>query len=561
MKLVNISKIVLLSGVLAFGSCVPKMPTENVKIKIDTDKLLPYNFSMQFINESNGQAIIDKEVKIEISGKDADKIYELSGTKSFKVVNGFINLAIKTASTPSEANPLEFVITATADGYLATTVKLNYTEAESRTFDIAMISLANLPASISKTSTTVSNSGDGLSSDLTVTPAKVSTVNTGMSITIPAGTKFLDASGNTLSGNFDVNVYYFSPESDALQYTPQGDENGEITVKYKNNQSATYLSTDAACAYIEITSSNSFVASFSQPATISMDVHKELVNLESGNSIVAGDSLEFISRTIAGPEWNFQKNSIVVDNGGSSFTAVGQFSNTYWVKASFGGKGRILGKKASSNCTVKYKFVQSASTCPSTFRLQSMVWRRSNGASILGWVAPNLTQNQVVSATGLNFIYSIPTSIKNAHNPIIRANPYNLRTNTLGATVSTPSSPSCLINGAYATAPALNYTLPAGQSCNPILLTVNINCPSLSVTSIPPIYKKLAGTPATTSWSPLVFTARGSAFPGQYYVHGLTIGQTYTFKTVYKGKEYTYDQAATGQTMSLTFTLAASDCP
>jgi hypothetical protein len=159
MKLIDISKVILLSGILVLGGCKLKDPTENVQIKIDTDKLLPINFSMQFVDQSTGAAIVDKEVKIEISGPGASKIYEISGTKTFKVANGMINLAIRKDAIPSESNPLvNFTVTATAEGYLASSVSLTYTEAESKSFDIPMVSFDNLPESITKTSVKVDNS-------------------------------------------------------------------------------------------------------------------------------------------------------------------------------------------------------------------------------------------------------------------------------------------------------------------------------------------------------------------------------------------------------------------
>ncbi len=566
MKIINISKVILLSSILVLGGCKLKDPTENVQIKIDTDKLLPVNFSIQFVDQANGSAISDKEVKVEISGPGASKIYEISGTRTFKVAGGMINLAIRKDAIPSESNPLNFTVTATAEGYLASTANLIYTEAESKSFDIQMVSLNNLPESITKTSVKIDNTSDGLAADVSITPSKVPTINTGMSITIPAGTKFLDATGNTLSGSFDAKVYYFSPESDALQYTPQGDENGEISVKYKNNQTSKYVSIDAACAYIEISNANGFVASFSKPISVSMDVHKDIMNIETNAQVKSGDSLEFITRNLTSSDWGFQKNTIVQDLGGANFTVVGQVSNAYWVKASFGGQGRSLGKKATLPlCYGKFRFVQTTTTCPSTFRMENLGWVNFNGNAILGWSAPVLPSNFVLpsSANGVSLTFGIPGRIKALNNPRIRARSRNLRTGVFNSTwILTPSATSCtILGGSFATAPALSYTLPAGQTCSPILLTVNINCPNISLTSIPPIFKKLAGSPATTPWTQLVAVPRGSQFPGQYYVHGLTIGSTYTFKTTYKNKEYTVDVAATNATMAYNLQVAPADCP
>ncbi len=169
MKLINISKVLLLSGILVFGGCKLKDPTENVQIKIDTEKLLPVNFSLQFVDQATGSAIVDKEVKIEISGSGASKIYEISGTKTFKVANGMINLSILKEAIPSETNPLNFTVTASAEGYLASTSTLIYTDAESKSFDIPMVSLNNLPESITKTSVKVDNTVDGLTNELTIT--------------------------------------------------------------------------------------------------------------------------------------------------------------------------------------------------------------------------------------------------------------------------------------------------------------------------------------------------------------------------------------------------------
>jgi hypothetical protein len=406
---------------------------------------------------------------------------------------------------------------------------------------------------------------DGLVNNLTITPSKVPTINTGMSVTIPAGTKFLDASGNVLSGSFDAKVYYFSPESDALQYTPQNDENGEMTVKYKNNQTAKYVSIDAACAYIEISNSNGFVASFSKPISVSMDVHKDIMNIETSAQVKSGDSLEFITKNLTSAEWGFQKNTVVQDLGGANFTVVGQISNAYWVKASFGGQGRTLGKKATlPTCYGKFRFVQTAATCPATFRLESLGWRNASGGTILGWTGNVLPNNITLPAgtSGYSITAAIPGAIKNLYNPRLRAFPRNLRTGILNTAILTPSATSCsVLGGTFATAPAVFYTLPQGQTCNPILLTVSINCPNISVTSIPPIYKRLAGSPASTIWTQLVYIPRGSQFPGQYYVHGLTVGSTYTFKTTYKNKDYMTDIAASSQSISYILNVAPADCP
>jgi hypothetical protein len=566
MKIINISKVILLSSILVFGGCKLKEPTENVQIKIDTDKLLPVNFSIQFVDQANGSVIADKEVKIEISGPGASKIYEISGTRTFKVANGMINLAIRKDAIPSESNPLNFTVTATAQGYLASTANLIYTDAESKSFDIQLVSLDNLPESITKTSVKVDNTSDGLASEVTITPTKVPTINTGMSVTIPAGTKFLDASGNALSGSFDAKVYYFSPESDALQYTPQNDENGEMTVKYKNNQSVKYVSIDAACAYIEISNSNGFVASFSKPISVSMDVHKDIMNIETNAQVKSGDSLEFITRNLTSTDWGFQKNTVVQDLGGANFTVVGQISNAYWVKASFGGQGRTLGKKAFPTCYGKFRFVQTSSTCLSTFRLENVSWVNSGGVNpVLGWTGPVLTSNVMLPSTssGISYTVAIPGAIKILYNPRIRTRARNMRTGVINSTWTvTPSATSCtVVGGTFATAPALSYTLPAGQSCNPILLAVNISCPNISLTSIPPIFKKLAGSPATTPWTQLVVVPRGSQFPGQYFVHGLTIGSTYTFKTTYKNTLYTSDIAALGANMVYSLQVSPADCP
>jgi hypothetical protein len=100
---------------LSVFSC--KKPTDNVKLVVDTD-ILKYTAFVRVTDAANGT--IPANAKITISGSAADNIYELSGKKSFNLVQGVVTIGLGPALTPTAANPVSCTATITAPGYNTT---------------------------------------------------------------------------------------------------------------------------------------------------------------------------------------------------------------------------------------------------------------------------------------------------------------------------------------------------------------------------------------------------------------------------------------------------------
>jgi len=146
MKLFNqrytIFSILLL---VSIGLSCKKSPTDNFKLIIAPD-VIKYSILLEIKDAANGN-VIPKNMKIGFSGKDADHIYEISGVKKFKAVNGFLNIGLGPERTPTANDPAIFSVTVSADGYLPITQELSITAIQTaKVVKLKLINLLSPPA-------------------------------------------------------------------------------------------------------------------------------------------------------------------------------------------------------------------------------------------------------------------------------------------------------------------------------------------------------------------------------------------------------------------------------
>ncbi len=134
---------ILLLTIIGF-SC-KKSPLDNFKLIISPD-VIKYSMLLDIKDAANNN-IAPQNIQIGFSGKDAEHIYEISGSKLFKAVDGFLNIGLGPQRTPTTNDPAVFSITINADGYLPITQELNVTALQKKqVVKLQLINISNPPA-------------------------------------------------------------------------------------------------------------------------------------------------------------------------------------------------------------------------------------------------------------------------------------------------------------------------------------------------------------------------------------------------------------------------------
>lgn len=149
----------------------------------------------------------------------SDPIVELSSE------TGVLNFGIRNEVVPSQENPATVILEITDESgqYIPKRTTLDlYLANEANQFVVEMVNRSNPPEGIRvQTQSAGSTANDGSTTQEVVvqtsTTAGTQNVEMGASITIPLGTRFVDASGQPLSGGLSSNTVYYHPDdSEAL---------------------------------------------------------------------------------------------------------------------------------------------------------------------------------------------------------------------------------------------------------------------------------------------------------------------------------------------------------
>ncbi len=195
---------------LFFWGCTK--PTNNIKVVVDAN-VIKYSAMINVTDVANS-SVVPAGLTINVSGQDADAIYEISGKKDFEFAGGIISLGPSPTRVPTESSPVKFTVTISAPGYTAITqdIQINANEIQ----QVVSVSLA-------KTSTKSTGSVT-----ITSTPP-----NTQTSETSAVTLNFTGTCSNKSDFEFKPSNYIFYKEhnsAEAYQYIGYMNK-GAITVQ------------------------------------------------------------------------------------------------------------------------------------------------------------------------------------------------------------------------------------------------------------------------------------------------------------------------------------------
>lgn len=286
----------LVSIVFSFEAC--RKIKDNFKLIIDP-QLTTAQFSIQFVDAVTQQPIGmngGPPVMVKIVGKNADKVYEVSGMQkaTYSASKGVITFGVDPNALASSGHVLRFTIVADADGYISNSHPVLVSGNIRQLIKLTMVSKTNLPngvVMIRDESLTANNGSIGTSSTISTPYLQEEYVQA--SITIDSHTILKDVTGQRLHGQLSTEIIFFSCINDnALSAFPGGliayDIERESTVFSSLFASAGFIS-------IKITDETGKRAVYAEgkPISLEMGIPDETFNPFTQSKVRTGDTIPF----------------------------------------------------------------------------------------------------------------------------------------------------------------------------------------------------------------------------------------------------------------------------
>ncbi|PSK91462.1 hypothetical protein [Taibaiella chishuiensis] len=287
---------------LFFSAC--KKPTDGLSLNI-APQLFEYTVALQFYNAAD-LAHTPTGVNIRLSGKDAGSMYEISGNKKLTVVDGFISLGLLADRNPDPGNPIQFTVEVTATGCLPVTVPVTILNGQLVQFiPVELVNPSAPPAGVSVKRASISLAGNALPEATTLITPSTQGKQESAILNLPAGLKFKDEAGNTLSGStLSLTLVHFDARTAAaLDAFPGGQRSTNLLRDAQNNTSSAFFQT-AGFVYLLATLDGKNVATFTNSAVVTMGVNNQQWNPAAGRNFADGDSIGVFRFTQGTAIWN-----------------------------------------------------------------------------------------------------------------------------------------------------------------------------------------------------------------------------------------------------------------
>lgn len=322
MKKILYLAVALSAASLTFTQCTK--PTKDLSFNVNPEPF-DYIVSLQFYDAAKLGAA-PSDITLTIEGEQAANIYELSGTKNFKLSEGIIDLGLLYKANPTADAPANFTVIATCPGYLPVRIPISIEEGNHEmAIATSMISLSTPPPGVGVTEdnsfTLTNNANTSVISVATSSTTTDPSTSQKLNISIPAGTSFKDADGNTISGStLKVQAVNFgTSDPAAINAFPGGGNGAGFTSNNVIDATGKIVSgtfQTAGFADIQMFVDGKEVKGFSQPIQMHMTLNNSDVNVTTGNPYAAGDVVSVYSYQTATGQWKYEQLGTVTVNGG-----------------------------------------------------------------------------------------------------------------------------------------------------------------------------------------------------------------------------------------------------
>lgn len=328
MKILTRLAILVVSSVFLLN-CTKPFKYSGINVN---EEVFKYGVTFQFCNAGDTTVLPQYDIFVKITGRDAKSIYDFNGTRSFGSLRGIMNVGLDPKVNPTISNPISFVVEVYGPDYLPVKVPviIDGSLKQQRVL-VTLVNIKRPPKGIAIYQFPLM--GVDAQGALLSTQIISSTINTStpedVTITIPAGTKFLDDNGNVIlpsspGDSVSGMIAFFSTRSAyAMSSFPGASVMADTVVTPSGKVAGFHQS--AGMSYLEMTLGGKDVKSFSKPIAYNVTMDPNFVSASTNSPVASGDILYVWNFDYTKNRWDYIENDTIAYVGG---TLRGTFNTT-----------------------------------------------------------------------------------------------------------------------------------------------------------------------------------------------------------------------------------------
>jgi hypothetical protein len=352
MRLAQTMKITftLLLGAVMFMGCKKNLAdmAEGMMFSLDMNSFLQNQVQVQIVNANYQNSATIPTAKISITGKDAERVYDINGAKTIVVEDQFANLAVSPGNPLKEGNPARFTIKAQAPGFLDYEKELSVTNLDSfLNYTIEMIEIANPPVGIDIVTEQASLTGSQAA-------LRIASKNNQLqaALTIPANAKMMDDAGNRFTGNASIMMEQFDPSQEPVKASIQNLIPNFTTHTFKNGVAEDYTFAPLGYLRVKIDNNSGRKLQLDQPASLEVSLSNQMKDPISGDPLQVGDQLMVYQKDPTRLGWSFMEQTTLTTDATGNFKASIRFIGAEEI-ALTRTRETVDATKRNRNCTNK----------------------------------------------------------------------------------------------------------------------------------------------------------------------------------------------------------------
>ncbi len=309
-------------ALFAMGSCTsPEDIIDDFQIHV-TPTFYKYVVEMDVFDLNDPNTEFTGNLNITVSGKDSEGVYNIDGTKNFKLYYGTLQLMIRNGMEPTANNPLRFTVHFEGSGYVSQSVPIRIQEEEYYLEkNVPLLNLNNLPNTVAVKEKTqaVDPSTGRLTAPLVISTGSPDSTSR-VQLTIPETINFLDKDGNvimpTAGQSLKASIIALSDTSQtAQQAMPNG--GGMVQPMKVDGQIEQVIFDPSATFNINMTIGNTQVTQFSDSSASGgikarIPLPAGMYNMEKDRAYQAGDSISLASFSEGDSAWKAEDDIYLV---------------------------------------------------------------------------------------------------------------------------------------------------------------------------------------------------------------------------------------------------------
>ncbi|GGH69412.1 hypothetical protein HNQ91_002804 [Filimonas zeae] len=290
-------------------------PTKDFIINVNSD-IITYKATFDFTDARTGRA--PAGLTVSLTGADAAVIYDYSGTKALKLLDGRVTVGVHPHNNPAGTAALSFNIVATADNYLPVNIPVTIGSTNhNQNFSVPLINIDNPPDGVATREQNNAITSSTTPSAITVSTSTNATTTASINLIIPAGTQLRNAANATIAGSSVNSVLSaFDPAQPLASVNLPG---GSVQTNISGGPSSSLVFQPAGFATVILKVGNTEVKNFSQPVTVQLGLNATTYNPVTNAVIKAGDVLDIYSYQVETGVWKYESTATITSSSGRLF--------------------------------------------------------------------------------------------------------------------------------------------------------------------------------------------------------------------------------------------------